>query len=56
MGIVFFFSTKGWHYIVISIIPFGFHYIILNYLCEIIAEWKEQNKKRYGHHKIFFLC
>jgi len=41
---------------VIPIIPFGFHYILVNFLTEKVADLKGEDKNRPGHHKIYFYC
>lgn len=40
---------------VIPILPFGFLQLIVNVYSDQISAWKEEDKRRYGTHKLNFL-
>ena len=52
---VFVHWKSQWQYMVIPIIPFGFLQLIVNIYSNQIAEWKEEDKRRYSTHKLSFI-
>lgn len=55
-GMFGFWREMEWHHMAVPILPFGFHYVLVNYLTEMVAERKERDLSLPGHHRIFFLC
>lgn len=52
---VFMHWKSQWQYMVIPILPFGFHGLIVNIYSDKIGQWKEEDKGRYGTHRLNFL-
>ena len=55
MMAVFMHWKSQWQYMVIPIIPFGFIDLIVNIYSDKIGRWKEEDKRRYGTHRLNFL-
>lgn len=51
---VFIHSRHEWHLMIVPIIPFALLSVIVNAYCEQIAEWKYEDKRRFGYHKLNF--
>ena len=55
MVAVFLSWKSQWQYMVVPILPFGFLDLIVNVYSNQISEWKDEDKRRYGVHKLNFL-
>lgn len=52
---VFIHSRHEWQSMIIPIIPFAFVNLIVNVYADQVAEWKEQDRRRFGTHRLNFL-
>jgi hypothetical protein len=52
---VFLHSRHEWQSMVVPIIPFAFVNLIVNVYTDQVDEWKQQDKKRYGYHRLNFI-